>query len=43
MRKHHLYIRFDSHLQAVDHARLNGWTLHGTEPMERGVMAYFTA
>ena len=43
MRTHHLYIRFDSHMQAVDHAILNGWTLQGTEPMERGVLAYFTA
>lgn len=42
-RIHHLYIWFPNHVAAVDHARLNGWSLQGTEPMERGVVAYFIA
>ncbi len=43
MRTHHLHIWFESHLAAVDHAILNGWSLQTTEPMERGVMAHFIA
>jgi hypothetical protein len=35
--------RFPSHDAAVEYADLNGWTLQGTEPMERGVWASFTA
>ena len=34
--------RFISHDAAVEYGVLNGWTLQGTEPMERGVWARFT-
>ena len=34
---------FTTHVEAVEWASLNGWTLQETEPMERGIWARFTS